>query len=70
MLGSINWSYFIVWLASHLGRLGKMCIITNCRPVSEVANFEINLSFLVKPFSYKIKKSWQKFKYLNDEKSF
>ena len=33
-------------------------------------NFEINLIFLVKPFLHMIKKSKQKPKYLENEKSF
>ena len=32
--------------------------------------FEINLIFLIKPFSYMTKKARQKFKYLKSEKSF
>ena len=33
-------------------------------------DFEINLIFLIKPFCYMTKKSRQKFKYLENEKSF
>ena len=33
-------------------------------------NFEINLIFLIKPFFYMTKKSRQKFKYLENGKSF
>ena len=33
-------------------------------------DFEINLIFLIKPLSYMTKKSRQKFKYLETEKSF
>ena len=36
----------------------------------DVINFEINLSFFNKPFSYMNKKSGQKCKYLKNEKSF
>ena len=39
-------------------------------PHCDVINFEINLIFLFKPFSYMTKKSRQKFKYLDNEKSF
>ena len=46
-----------------------MCIVLICFPVYDVINFEINLGFLIKPFSY-TKKSGQKFKNLNNEKSF
>ena len=41
-----------------------------CRPVYDAINFEINLSFLIKPFFYITQKSSQKFKYLTNEKSF
>ena len=33
-------------------------------------NFEVDYVFLVKPFFYITKKSWQKPKYLKNEKSF
>ena len=33
-------------------------------------NSEINLIFLIKPFSFMTRKSWQKLKYLENEKSF
>ena len=33
-------------------------------------NFEINISFVMKPFSYITKKSGQKCKYLKNKKSF
>ena len=36
----------------------------------DVIDFEINLIFLIKPFSYMTKKSRQKFKYFENEKSF
>ena len=36
-----------------------MHIVIICYPVCDVMNFEINLSFLIKPFSYMTKKSWQ-----------
>ena len=39
-------------------------------PGWDVINFEINLIFLIKVFSYETKKSKQKFKYLENEKSF
>ena len=38
--------------------------------IYEVIIFKINLSFLIKPFSYMSKKSGQKCKYLKNEKSF
>ena len=33
-------------------------------------NFEINFIFLIEPFFYMTKKSWQELKYLENEKSF
>ena len=39
-------------------------------PGYEVINFEINLIFLIKPFFYMTKKSRQKIKYLEKEKTF
>ena len=36
----------------------------------DVINFEINLIFLIKPFFYMTKKSRQKLKYLENDKSF
>ena len=47
MLYSINWPNLIVWLLLPLEILGNICGKTN---------FEINLSFLIKPLSYKTKK--------------
>ena len=41
-----------------------------CFQVCDVMNFEINFSFLFQPFPYMIKKSGQKFKYPENEKSF
>ena len=38
--------------------------------VVKFINFETNLMFLIKPFFYITKKSTQKFKYLENEKSF
>ena len=46
-----------------------MCIVITYRLVSDVINLKINLSILIKPFSYMIKKSGQK-KYLKNEKAF
>ena len=36
----------------------------------DVVNFEIGISFFIKPFFYITKKSVQKFKYLKNKKSF
>ena len=47
-----------------------MCIVIICCPVCDVKILEINHSFLIKQFSYITKKSEQKCKYLEIEKSF
>ena len=47
-----------------------MCIAIICQPSCDVIDFEINLIFQIKAFSYMTKKSRQKFKYLENEKSF
>ena len=56
-----NCLYFMRYLA--------ICVIA-CYQVCDLINFEIYLSFLIKPFSYMTKKSEQKFKYLENENSF
>ena len=50
--------------------LGDMCVAIICFPGCDVINFEINLIFLTKPFFYMTKKSRQRFKYLENKKSF
>ena len=50
MLHSTNWPNFIVWLSN-------MCVVNINFPVYGVINFEINLSFLIQPFSYMTKKA-------------
>ena len=70
MLQSINWPNFIVWLSLLLDVLGNMCIKIVYEPGYDVIKFGINLIFLIKPFRYKTKKSRQKLKYLENEKSF
>ena len=51
--------------------LGNLCIVIFCCPICDVTNFEINLSFLIKTFFYILaKKSGQKGKYFQKEKSF
>ena len=46
-----------------------MCIATVCEPSCDVIDFEIEFILLIKPFFYMTKKSIQKFKYLENEKS-
>ena len=47
-----------------------MYIIIVCFPGGDAINFEITLIFLIKPFFCMTKNSGQKFKYLENEKSF
>ena len=47
-----------------------MCIAIVCLPGCNDKNFKINLILLIKPFLYMNKKSRQKLKYLENEKSF
>ena len=72
MLYSINWSNFIVSLPLRLEIFGNMYIDYDyiCYPVYEVINFEIYLSFFIKPFPYSTKKSGQEFNILGTERVF
>ena len=70
MLYFINWPNFIVWLPSLLEILGNMYITIVSFPSRDIVNFENNLIFLINLFFYMTKTSWQKFKYLENEKSF
>ena len=54
----------------YLEILGNMYITIVCLPSCDVIKFEINLVFFIKPFCYMTKKSKQKLKYLENEKSF
>ena len=49
-LYSMNWSNFIVWLPLLHEILGNTCIVI-VWPGCDVINFEINLIFLIKPYS-------------------
>ena len=69
-LDSVNCPRFIVSLPLLLEILGNMCIAIACIARSNVINFETNLIFLIKPVFWVTKKSRQKFKYLENEKSF
>ena len=50
-LYSMNWPNFIVWLPLLHEILGNTCIVIVCWPGCDVINFEINLIFLIKPYS-------------------
>ena len=70
MIYYINWPSFIVWLPLLLEILGNMCSGIAFFSVCDVINFEINLSFIAKSFSYMTRKLEQRFKYLENTKSF
>ena len=53
---SIIWPDFIVWLPLPLEILNNLCIAIISFQVCYIINFEINFSFLIKPFSYMTKK--------------
>ena len=70
MLHAINWPHFIAWLPLLLKILVNNCIVVVCFPACDVANFEIDLIFLITPFFYLTKKSRKKIKYLEKKKNF
>ena len=47
-----------------------MCIAIACFAANDLIKFESNLIFLIKPFLYMTEKAIQKFKYLENKKSF
>ena len=47
-----------------------MCIAIACKPGCDVMIFEVDFIFLIKPFFQMTYISWQKPKYLENEKSF
>ena len=47
-----------------------MYIVIDYYPVCDVTNFEIYLSFLIKPFSYMSRNSEQKMKYVKKKRAF
>ena len=59
---------FIVWLSLLLEILGDMCIAILCCLVCDAINFEINHSFLIKPFFYITKKPRHKNKISQERK--
>ena len=70
MLCSINWANFFAWLSLLLEILVNLCIAIVCWPGCDVINLEIKVIFLIKPFYHMTKKSKQKFRYFENEKSF
>ena len=69
-LYSINGPNFTVSLPLPLAIFGNMHIVIVYFPGCQGINFEINLIFSIKPFFYMTKKSRQKLKCLENEKSF
>ena len=73
-LYSINWPNFIALLPLLLKILDNICVTNVCFPGCHVCfpgyNFKVNLIFLVKPFFYTTKNSWQTFNGPENEKSF
>ena len=68
MFYSFNWPNFIVWLP--LWDVGQYVYYNGLLTSLWRIKLEINLIFLIKLFCYLTKKSRQKFKYLDNEKSF
>ena len=68
IIDHINWSNFTVWLPLLLEKLGNICIVIICFQVWDAANFEINHSFLIKPFPYVTKKVRIKIQISSDQK--
>ena len=69
-LYSSNSQVFIAWLPLLLDLLANMCIAIVCKQGCDVIGFGINRIFLMKTFTYITKKLRQKFRYLENEKSF
>ena len=67
ILYPINWLNSFVWLPLLLEILGNMYIVIICFPVSDI-KFEINLNFLIKPFTYMTKKLRPKIKISQERK--
>ena len=62
--------YSTNWLPLRLDISDNMSIVIVCYPVCDIINFEIDLSFLIKLFSYMTKITEQKFKYFKNQKRF
>ena len=70
VLFSINWPDFCAWLALLLEILSNMCIAIVYFPGCDDINFEINRTFLIKPFFYMTKKSDKILKILRAKRAF
>ena len=62
LLDSITWPKFVLWLLLLREILGKECIVIAYEPSFGIIDFEINLTFLTKPFFLERKKllKWSK----------
>ena len=67
MLCSINWLKFIFWFPLLLEIFNNMFITFVSFPGFNIIILEINLIFLIKPFSWVTKKSRQKMNYFENE---
>ena len=63
-----DWANSILCVPLVLKMLGNMLNVIICLRVCYIITFQINLSFLIKPFSYMIKRSEQKFRCHKNEK--
>ena len=70
LLNYIDWPSFTVWLPLLREILSNTSTATVCWQGCGVMNFVINVVYLIKPFFYVAKKSWQKLKCLENEISF
>ena len=70
MLYSINWPNVIVWMPLLHEILGNMCIAIACFASFDVINFQINLTFLIKPFFNMTKMSRPKLNILRIKRAF
>ena len=57
-------------VAFTLWGIGRLCVVIIFFSVCDVINLRINFGFLIKLFAYMTKMTGQKFKYLENEKSF
>ena len=79
MIFKAKYFSFYVLLTDHvslpdclyfLKKAYNMFIVIVWVPACDVTNFEIYISFLIKPFFYITKKVWKKIKYVKNEKNF
>ena len=59
MLYPVIWTNFTIWFFLIIEKLDNVTIVIICIPVCDVIDFEISISFLIKPFFTWPKKSGQ-----------